>query len=89
MSKPFPDFSSPEFQRVGPRGRLYALREYVMTQEAPVPPEDLRKLFAETCEISVEMLNDTRIVSRHAMEADESMRLLNEQIALVQPEASA
>jgi hypothetical protein len=89
MAKPFPDFSSPEFERVGPRGRLQALREYVLTQDAPVPPEDLRRLFTETCESSVELLRDTRIISGHAMEAGESMRLLNEQIALVQPDASA
>ena len=43
----------------------------------------------ELCEISVELFRDARIVSRHAMDPDESMRLLNQQIALVRPEETA
>ncbi|HJV32925.1 MAG TPA: hypothetical protein VJ694_02755 [Patescibacteria group bacterium] len=89
MSKPFPDFSLPEFRHVGARGRMELLREYVLTRDAPVPPDEVRRLFAELCELSVEMLRDTKIVSRHAMDADDSMRLLNVQIALVQPAESA
>ena len=89
MSKPFPDFSLPEFRHVGPRGRMEMLREYVMTREEGVPPEEVRRLFAELCEISVELFRDSRIFSRFAMDADESMRLLNQQIALVRPEETA
>lgn len=89
MSKPFPDFSLPEFRHVGARGRMEMLREYVMTQAAPVPPDEVRALFAELCEISVELFRDARIVSRYAMDPDESMRLLNTQIALVRPEERA
>ena len=89
MPKPFPDFSRPEFRHVGPRGRMEMLREYVMTREEDVPPEEVRRLFAEICEVSVELFRDARIVSRYAMDADESMRLLNQQIALVRPEETA
>ncbi len=76
MSKPFPDFTAPEFRAIGRRGKLCALREFILDHEGPIPQSEVRRLFAETCKIAADMVSGTDHQDRWSGEnADERLFL--------------
>lgn len=82
-AKPFPDFTSAEFRKTGARGKLYALREYVLTREGPVPPAEVKRLCAELLRISADAASRGERIDRWSGDfADE--RLFREFLAALE-----
>jgi len=79
---PFPDFSSEPFRFTSPRGKLHALREFVLNHEGPVAKDDARRLMAAICRISIELLTGSHMSSRWELDLVEASRLLHGEVAM-------
>ena len=82
MPKPLPDFTSPEWKRMSARGKFMVIREFVLNHDGPIAQADVRRLMAESCRLSMEILERARPSYGWSMDQIDDARMLNEQIAM-------
>lgn len=86
MTKPLPDFTSPEWQDRSPRAKLYAIREFVLNHEGPIAQADVRRMMAATYRLSISLISQSHSCSKYDLDKFESSRMLCVEIALFDPE---
>ncbi len=82
MQKPLPDFSSPEWERSSPRSKLMTFREFVLNHEGPIPQSDVRRMMAAMFKLSIDLVAESHMSSKYAMDQVEVTRMLHVEIAM-------
>lgn len=82
MSKPLPDLTTPEWQRKSPRAKLHAIRECLLNRTEPMPIWHLYRLMRWMFQFSIELVAESHMSSKYAMDQAEIERLLRTEIAL-------